>query len=68
MLMLINSIYSEITLNRLLMILIRSTNMKLFLFRSEWILASVILLLVNAMFNLFLSARNASIIRKSILT
>ena len=42
--------------------------MKLFLFRSEWILASVILLLVNAMFNLFLSARNASIIRKSILT
>ena len=41
--------------------------MKLFLFRSEWILASVILLLVNAMFNLFLSTTNASIIRKSLL-
>ena len=51
MLMLINSIYSETTSNKLLIILIRSTNKKLFLLRSEWILVSTLSLLVNDMFD-----------------
>ena len=51
MLMLMNSIYSETTSKKLLTILIRKKNKKLFLFRCEWILVSTLSLLVNDMFD-----------------